>query len=61
MQIVVIKGFGSGIGAFLVALCVADFPVTFFPAIGLAMLLGFVSYGLSILFISGRSVCSAQP
>ncbi len=50
MQIVVIKGFGSGIGAFLVALCVADFPVTFFPVIGLALLLGFVSNGLSILF-----------
>jgi len=49
LEIVVIKGFGSGLGSLLLAL-VLDEPL---PAPGLIpaiLLLGFVSYGLSIFF-----------
>lgn len=47
--IVVVKGFGSGLGALLVALLSGEgFPAwTYVPA---ALLLGFVAYGLSIFF-----------
>ena len=48
-QIVVIKGFGSGIGAIAVALVIGE---RYFDVwhILLAMLLGFVAYGLSIYY-----------
>jgi drug/metabolite transporter (DMT)-like permease len=49
VQIVVIKGIGSGLGALIVALCSGEC----FPAISsmlLSLLLGFVAYGLSIVF-----------
>ncbi len=49
LEIVAIKGFGSGIGSLLIAFFMKEklpsFPLTFS-----ALLLGFVSYGLSILF-----------
>ena len=48
-QIVIIKGFGSGIGAILLSLLIGER----FSRIGyimLALLLGFVAYGLSIYF-----------
>lgn len=49
LEIVVIKGFGSGLGAFVVALIAGER----WPALGdllPVMLLGFVTYGLSIYF-----------
>ena len=49
LEIVIIKGFGSGIGAILIGLIIGQ-PV---PALGdilKILLLGFVSYGLSIYF-----------
>ncbi len=49
MQIVVVKGFGSGLGALLLALFLGES----FPGAGyalMAMLLGYVAYGLSIYF-----------
>ncbi len=48
-QIVVVKGLGSGTGGILTALCLGeDFPAPLWLV--LAMVLGFVSYGLSIHF-----------
>jgi len=48
-QIVVIKGFGSGLGAFVLGLVLGE--RYFHPGyMMLALLLGFVSYGLSIYF-----------
>lgn len=47
VKVVVIKGWGSGAGALAVALCAGDALPTIVDA-GLALLLGFVSYGLSI-------------
>jgi drug/metabolite transporter (DMT)-like permease len=49
MEIVIIKGFGSGLGALCIALSTGEcFPLfQYIPAI---MLLGFVAYGLSIFF-----------
>lgn len=47
VHVVVIKGWGSGSGALVVALCAGDALPTLVDA-GLALLLGFVSYGLSI-------------
>ncbi len=49
IQIVVVKGFGSGLGALLVALISRQTQGTGLGII-LAMLLGFVAYGLSIYF-----------
>ncbi|MDX1359203.1 MAG: EamA family transporter [Clostridia bacterium] len=49
MQVVVIKGFGSGIGALIIALFSNEY-IAGFPYILLALLLGFVAYGLSIFF-----------
>ena len=48
-QIVIIKGFGSGIGALVLSLIIGEryFHVGY---IALALLLGFVAYGLSIYF-----------
>ncbi len=49
METVVIKGFGSGLGAVLLALCLGEnFPG--WRHVAAAMLLGFVAYGLSIYF-----------
>jgi drug/metabolite transporter (DMT)-like permease len=49
MEIVIIKGFGSGFGALCIALSSGEtFPLLqYIPAV---MLLGFVAYGLSIFF-----------
>ena len=49
LQIVIIKGFGSGIGSLLLSLLIGEryFQLRY---ILLAMLLGFVAYGLSISF-----------
>jgi len=49
LEIVVVKGFGSGAGALIVALIAGEQlpPLRMIP---LAMLLGFVAYGLSIYF-----------
>ncbi|MCK5812354.1 MAG: EamA family transporter [Clostridiales bacterium] len=50
-QIVILKGFGSGIGAMIVYVLFEGFtlPILLYPIL-LALLLGFVSYGLSIFF-----------
>lgn len=49
LQIVVIKGFGSGVGALIIALFLKETsgPIMY---ILIALLLGFVAYGLSIYF-----------
>lgn len=49
LQIVVIKGFGSGIGSLMIALVVGEQVgnMIYIPAV---LLLGFVAYGLSIFF-----------
>lgn len=49
LQIVVIKGFGSGLGSFLIAYIIGERITNVYYIAG-ALLLGFVSYGLSILF-----------
>ena len=49
MEIVTVKGFGSGLGALLIAVCVgSEFPT--FKHIAIILLLGYVAYGLSIYF-----------
>lgn len=48
-QIVIIKGFGSGLGALLLALAIGERFVGF-NYILFALILGFVAYGLSIYF-----------
>jgi len=48
-QIVIIKGFGSGLGALVLSLVVGE-RYFHFGYIVLALLLGFVAYGLSIYF-----------
>ena len=48
-QIVIIKGFGSGIGSLLLSLIVGE-RFTEIGYIFLALILGFVAYGLSIYF-----------
>ena len=47
MQIVMVKGIASGLGSFLIAFFTGAVPVNI-AYIGLSLLLGFVSYGLSI-------------
>ena len=49
LQIVVVKGFGSGFGALAVALALREYSLNFLYIAG-ALLLGFFSYGLSIFF-----------
>ncbi len=49
MQIVIIKGFGSGIGSLLIAWYLHSLSFDLLYG-GLTLLLGFVSYGLSIYF-----------
>jgi drug/metabolite transporter (DMT)-like permease len=48
-EIVVIKGFGSGMGTLLIAFCVGE-RLSDGRYLALALLLGFVAYGLSIFF-----------
>ena len=48
-QIVIIKGFGSGIGALIIALSLKHMPINI-EYILLTLLLGFFAYGLSIFF-----------
>ena len=49
LQIVIIKGFGSGLGALMIAFITNE--IAFFPLYILyALLLGFFAYGLSIFF-----------
>lgn len=49
LEIVVIKGFGSGLGSLIIAFVLGDSLPNFIYII-LALLLGFVAYGLSIYF-----------
>ena len=61
MQIVTIKGFGSGAGALVIALVIGEA----FPAwkyLTVILLLGFVAYGLSIFFytLAQRSIGAAK-
>ena len=49
LQIVVIKGIGSGAGAFGIAALLQETAVALWP-VAAALLLGFVAYGLSIYF-----------
>lgn len=49
IQIVIIKGFGSGIGAFIIAVASGAISGNYVYIIG-GLLLGFFSYGLSVLF-----------
>ena len=49
LEIVVVKGFGSGVGALIVAFIAGESFPAFCPLV-LALLLGFVAYGLSIFF-----------
>ena len=49
LQIVVIKGFGSGVGSLIIALPVGE-QIPSWRYLICALLLGFVSYGLSIFF-----------
>lgn len=49
LEIVVIKGFGSGLGSLAIAWAIGE-PVPALPYIPLVLLLGFVAYGLSIFF-----------
>lgn len=49
LQIVVIKGFGSGFSSLLIAVAMREIGGSW-PQVLLALLLGFVAYGLSIFF-----------
>ncbi len=49
LEIVVLKGFGSGLGSFGIALGIGE-PLPALPFVLTALLLGFVAYGLSIFF-----------
>ena len=49
LEIVAVKGFGSGLGAMIVALVCGEHLPALLPALG-ALALGFVAYGLSIFF-----------
>lgn len=49
MQIVVVKGFGSGIGTLIISFFLKEYSSNLIY-IALALLLGFVAYGLSIFF-----------
>lgn len=61
LQIVVVKGFGSGIGSLLISLVIKEYSQDFIYII-LALLLGFVAYGLSIYFyiIAQRELGAAR-
>jgi len=49
LQIVVVKGFGSGLGAFLITWYRQDISGSLMY-VGVALILGFIAYGLSIYF-----------
>lgn len=49
VQIVVIKGIGSGFGSLVIALCAGD-ALPSLPTVLMTLLLGFIAYGLSIVF-----------
>ena len=49
MQIVIIKGFGSGLGSLAIAFTTGE-QVSNFVLIPAILILGFVSYGLSVFF-----------
>lgn len=49
LQIVLLKGIFSGIGSILIGLCIGE-RITFFWSIFVVMIVGFISYGLSIFF-----------
>ena len=49
LEIVVVKGFGSGLGALIIALVSGECFPAVLPVVG-ALCLGFVAYGLSIFF-----------
>ncbi|MFV0412629.1 MAG: EamA family transporter [Oscillospiraceae bacterium] len=49
LEIVVVKGFGSGLGSLAIALALGQYALRPGP-IALALLVGFVAYGLSIYF-----------
>lgn len=49
LQIVVIKGFGSGAGSLMIAVAMRQYSMNIFYIL-MALLLGFVAYGLSIYF-----------
>ena len=49
LEIVVLKGFGSGLGSLAIALAIGE-RLPALPFILMALLLGFVAYGLSIFF-----------
>ena len=49
LEIVVLKGFGSGLGSLAIALVIGE-RLPAWPFILMALLLGFVAYGLSIFF-----------
>lgn len=49
VQIVVIKGIGSGLGSLIIALCVGE-ALPSLSTVLMTLLLGFVAYGLSIVF-----------
>lgn len=54
LQIVVVKGFGSGIGALIICFAIKEFSFNVMY-IALALLLGFVAYGMSIfLYIKAQ-------
>ncbi|MEX1377314.1 MAG: DMT family transporter [Eubacteriales bacterium] len=61
VQIVIIKGFGSGIGALIVCAVWGEFTTDIFYIL-CALILGFVAYGLSILFyiFAQRSLGAAR-
>ncbi len=49
LQVVVVKGFGSGLGSFWIAVWLGELSNNWLK-IGMALVLGFVAYGLSIYF-----------
>ena len=57
LEIVVVKGFGSGLGAMIVALVCGEHLPALLPALG-ALALGFVAYGLSIYLCPAHPWCS---
>lgn len=58
-EIVTLKGIFSGLGSLIIAFCAGE-KLPALPVIGMALLLGFVAYGLSIFFyIKAQSVLGA--
>ncbi|QSX06483.1 DMT family transporter [Sedimentibacter sp. zth1] len=49
LEVVILKGFGSGIGSLIIAFILNE-TINNFTYLALALILGFVSYGLSIFF-----------